>query len=263
MKKIMMMAAMFAAVMVSFSACEKEPGKTPGGNGDDEEEPSFASPISIDGDFSDWDALDPSKVSVASNVEVTKFSALKLVKVYADELYVNVYLEWDTDQVANDGSAPNTVHVYFNSDNDKATGGYGDEFSDACIDFCLENEVISTAGEYVSWDPAFFKWWGEPNGTGWLWTDPDITPDSSNGWGAILPNGSGIAKGMGANGKYELQIMREMMVGCTFAETFSVGFDVQANWSSVGVLPNAAMTEDNPNGLANTLSVTIDRTVVE
>ncbi len=255
MKKFMMFAAM-AALMVSFAACEKSDGPKKHGGDDDDDEPTFVSKIKIDGDFSDWDALDASKVSVTTTVEGAKFSALQKVKVYADEAYINVYAEFDENQL---NKAYTPFHVYINYDNSAATGGYGDEFADPVLDIVLENAIIEE-NEYVSFDPAYFKWWGEVGASGWLWTDPSTEHDASDGWGAILPNGSGIASGAGAAGKYEIQIIREMISGATFADTFTMGFDIQADWTSCGWLPNAAMNaETNPNGLANTLSVTIDK----
>lgn len=266
MKKFWTLAAMFAAVMTSFYACEKPEDDKNRHDDEEEETPAFVSPIKIDGDFSDWDALDASKVSECTLPEgaFEGHNRLLKAKVYADNLYINVYIEFDLANMnpADDSGTP--VHVYFDSDNDATTGGYGDEFADACVDCMLENAIYDSAGSgaHVSWDPALFKWWGEPNGSGWLWTDPDIVPGSDNAWGAVMGNGSGIATGAGdGKGKYEMQIMREMMVGVTFADTFGIGFDIQQAWSSVGVLPAvAADPETNPNGLADMMKVTIDYT---
>lgn len=266
MKKILTLAAMFAAVMTSFSACEKDGGKDNNRHDDEEEEtPGFVSLITADGDFSDWEALDPSKVASCTSDPNTfeSHTALKSAKVYADNMYINVLIEYDVDQIDVTDNSGTPVHVYFDCDNDVTTGGYGDEFADACIDYMLENAIFNTdgSGAHVSWDPALFKWWGEANGSGWLWTDPDV--DSSVApYGAVMPNGSGIASGAGdGNGKYEMQILRAMMMGVTFEDTFGIGFDIQQAWSSVGKLPNTAADEEtNPNGLANLMKVTIDYT---
>ena len=264
MKKFWTLAAMFAAVMTSFSACEKPEDDKNRHDDEEDETTAFVSPIKVDGDFSDWDALDPSKVSeceIAENPS-DKYQRLLKAKVYADNLYVNVYIEFDLANMDPHSEGGSAVHVYFDSDNNSTTGGYGDEFLDACVDYMLENAIYDPeTGEHVSWDPALFKWWGDPNGSGWLWTDPDV--DSSVApYGAILPNGSGIASGAGdGKGKYEIQIMRALMQGVTFEDTFGVGIDIQQNWSSVGILPSAnADPETNPDGLANLMKVTIDYT---
>ena len=284
MKKFWTLAAMFAAVMTSFYACEKPEDDKNRHDDEEGETPAFVSPIKADGDFSDWDALDPSKVYECTQVEGTYVnqSALTKIKVYADQLYVNIYLEYDVNASMpgedEDGnpitinlinlkdSSGLPVHVYFDADNDSSTGGYMADaatpggFSDGCVDWMLESCIItpSEGGDY-SYDPAFFKWWGDPNGGGWHWTDPDIVAGPDNNWGAILTNGSGIATGAGdANGKYESQIMREMMMGATFADTFGIGVDIQCNWNTVGKLPNAAVSDTNPTGNAPLMKVTID-----
>ena len=120
-----MFAALMAAVLMGFNSCQK-PNHRPGGDDDEEE---FVSKIKVDGDFSDWAALDASKVAVARNASTDK-DALKILKVYADKVYLNIYFEFDGDQVV-DREWP-AVHVYLNSDGDAKTGGYGDEFADAC-----------------------------------------------------------------------------------------------------------------------------------
>ena len=252
MKKFFMYAALCAAVLVSFEACNKDGQEKKDGDDDDSE---FVSKIKVDGDFSDWAALDASKVAVATNKNDDK-DALKVLKAYADEVYLNIYFEFDGEQVE-DRSWP-AVHVYLNSDGDKSTGGYGDEFADACVD-CMMETAIFSSGEWNDWNPSFWKWWGEANGSGWEWVEPGRPGDEADMWGAILPEGSGIAHGMGSGNAYEIQIVREMLPGIDFADTFGVGIDIQQNWSSIAWLPNAASTDDNPNGLANMLDVTIDK----
>lgn len=68
-----------------------------------------------------------------------------------------------------------------------------------------------------------------------------------------------MTTGAGENGKYEIAMLREMMAGVTFADTFYVGMDIQTNWESSGVLPNDAVSDENPNGHASKLAVTIDK----
>lgn len=258
MKKFMTLVAMFAAVMMSFTACDKDDPKKPGG--DDDDEPEFVSPITVDGVFTDWDALDASKVASATCVADSKHTALSKVKVYADNLYINVYLEFDAAQITDRSWTP--VHIYLDADNSNATGGYGDEFTDANTDWMLETAIFSE-NAFNDYNASFWKWWGEVGGDGWLWSDPDVEGDESNNWGALLGEGSGISTGMGAGNKYEIQITRALLPGATFADTFGIGFDIQQNWSSVGVLPNASISEENPEGKAAKLKVTIHYTEVE
>lgn len=256
MKKIMYFAALLAAAAVSFSACNKEPNKKPVVGGDDE--PSFVSPITIDGNFSDWDALDPAKVATASLVEGAAMKGLEEVKVYADEIYINVYIKFYAEHKRGEWDA---LHVYLDADNSDATGGYGDEFTDANAEYMLEGPIFDgTATGFKSYDPAMFKWWGDVGGEGWLWTDPSTDHDDSDLWGAIIGTGmGGIGAGAGKGNEYELHILRELL-GITFADTFGIGFDIQEEWSSCGILPCAPVDEvSNPKGLAPKLKVTIDK----
>lgn len=251
MKKFFYYAALFAALTMGFSSCGEKNG---GEDGEEGEEEEFVSPIKVDGDFADWAALPAAKVAVAENKNAEK-NALKVLKAYADKVYLNIYFEFDGDQIVDRGWP--AVHVYLNSDGDKATGGYGDEFADACVDCMLETAIFSS-GEWNDWNASFWHWWGEANGSGWEWTAPGADTSEANKWGAEIGEGEGISHGMGSGNAYEIQILREMLPNTPFAKTFGVGIDIQQNWTSIAYLPNAASTDENPNGLANMLDVTID-----
>ena len=146
------------------------------------------------------------------------------------------------------------MHVYFNADASDETGGFGDQWTDANCEFMLETAFM--ADTFTNYDPALFKWWGEVGGTGWLWSDPDITPSTDNMWGAIVGENQGIGgNAAGEGNKFECALLKEMMAGYEFADEFTLGVDIQQEWASVGVLPNAPATDDNPNGLAEKLLV--------
>ena len=265
MKKIMTLAAMFAAVAMTFSACNKE-NKPAGGNGgnnggENNEEDEFVSAITVDGDYSDWAALDASKVaSATANADYTP-AGLKSMKVYADAVYIHVYFEYDMEYASDANTA---IHFYINSDNNTETGGYDDAHLSPDCDVMLEGRIYSTG--LVSFDPGLFLWEAPTNDAGWGGFDGSwdgTTPDESNLWGCDLVEGSGVAQGTGGEGKYELSIMRVMMTGVTWADAFTIGMDMSADWSTVGVLPNAApgLEEEgaDPNGRTNKLLVTIDK----
>lgn len=259
MKRIFRFAALAAALAGMFLSCSKENGKgyRPGGDDDDEEEQTAAITLTIDGDFSDWDAL-PETVNVTTVTTDAKASrtALTGAKFCMDENFVYVYFIYDETQITDKSWVP--FHVYLDADNSDATGGYGDEFEDADTEFLLETAVFS-GGEFISWDPALFKWWGEVGGTGWVWSDPNTEHSSDDLWGAVLGEGSGIASGAGKGNAYELRIIKEMCAGVTFADTIGIGIDIQQNWTSVGVLPNTAVSDSNVNGLAPKAKVAITK----
>lgn len=260
MKKIMTFAAVIAAAMMSFSACQKDEKPAGQGNnngGSENVDPGngnenqggtdeYVSPITIDGDFADWAALDASKVAVANGAADAYHNALKVMKVYADEIYINVYFEFESEPVAFATSEWLPVHLYFNSDGDSATGGYGDEFSDACVDYMMEN-AISSAGVYRSYNPSLSQWVGEANASGWSWSEQ------------LIPEDSGLASGAGSGYAYEIAILKEMVSGVTFADKFGIGMDIQANWTSVGILPNASADADGNAVYAPMLEVTTNK----
>ena len=268
MKKIMTLAAIFAAVMMGFSACQPEdqpstPGTedTPGTNdetpGTNDETP--AATVTIDGEFADWDALDDAVVASCECADGTKYTGLLAMKVYADDEYVNVYFEFNDDEIVD--RKWTTLQLYINADNSDETGGYGDEFADANAEWLLQGAFLAgesaETSEFISCGLALFKWWGEVGGSGWNWTDPSVEHTSDDKWGAVLGEDSGVAVGAGKDNKYELQITKEMCAGVEWADTFTIGLDIQEDWATKGVLPNVPTSDDNPNGLAPKLEVTV------
>ena len=247
MKKFMTIAAMFAAVMVSFSSCTKD-DKPQGGNetvtcpdcGEAEEDCTcndFQAAIQIDGDFADWAAVTP--VSATCNPDA-KYTALTTLKVYTDEMYIHVYFEFSEDEIVDRAWVP--FHVYINADNN--TEGCGDDqwIGQGGQDFLMEGAVLADDA-FCSYNPGLFTYAGVDLTTvEWAWTE-------------VLPEGSGIASGAGAGNKYELSIMKEMVPGMELAETFGLGVDIQQSWNSVGVLPNTAIADDNANGAVPMLQV--------
>ena len=239
---------MFAAVMVSFSSCNKEDKPQGGGNtvvtcpdcGEAEEDCTcgdFQAAIQIDGDFADWAAVTP--LTATCNPDA-KYTALTTLKVYTDEMYIHIYFEFSDDEIVDRAWVP--FHVYINADNN--TEGCGDDqwIGQGGQDFLMEGAVLADDA-FCSYNPGLFTYAGVDLTTvEWAWTD-------------VLPEGSGIASGAGAGNKYELSIMKEMVPGMELASTFGLGVDIQQSWNSVGVLPNTAIADDNANGAVPMLQV--------
>ena len=244
MKKVFSFLAI--AAMITFVSCKKDGGNNNNKEPEKQPEPEYVQPIIIDGDFSDWAKLDASKVATATCNADAKHTALKLVKVYADELFVFVYLEWDKEQISFEPDVEHVpFHMYINGDGNATTGGYADQFSDACSDLLLEGFLFDGSG-WAGYDPGAYKWVGEANGTGWGWESEEDH---------VLASGSGLCSGKGIEGKYEICLIRELYPVGKIADNFSIGFDIQQSWESVGVLPNAAVSDDNGNGIAPSLQV--------
>lgn len=267
--------ALLCAATLAMVACEPNTDK-PKHDDDEEEEAGFVSMISVtDKSTADWDNVPAEYLAEAKHEGSTQWDKLKSLKVYADEMYINILAEYDaefyqdpTRLTYKDGAGEvqeyySGLHIYLDADNSDKTGGYGDEFADANAEINLECGFLS-AGKHINWDPAYFKWWGEVGADGWEWTDPSVEHDGSDYWGAIIGTGMGaIANSQQpAPGIVEIQILRESLesAGVVFAETFGLGMDIQFDWESIGVLPNAPDDAVGSAVKAPKLKVTIDRT---
>lgn len=252
MKKTLFAIMAIAAVMAGFSSCKKSESKKNGGESGDD----FKSLITVDGTFSDWDNV-PATYLVSSTCAASpKWTGLKSVKVYADKVYINVLVEFDESVITDKSYVP--FHVYLNADNSDATGGDPGQFADPNSEFMLEGAVFSE-GAAASYNPAVFHWGGEVGGVAWAWGDQSVEHSAADNWGADVAEGSGVASSACTGNKIEIAIIREM-IPATFADTFGIGFDIQQNWSSAGVLPNASYASDGTQVLANKLKITIDKT---
>lgn len=203
-----------------------------------------------DNSIEDWKALPADKVASCACPADGGYLGLKGVAVYADELYINVLVEYDPEEIPNHESVP--FHVYINTDNSDLTGGYGDQWNDANVDIMMEGffflgEEGSGTGEPCDYVPVIVPWTGEVGGSGW-------------GWGAELVPAAPCVASQHVTGNYvELQMMRELvptLVGWN-ADEFGIGFDIQQSWESVGILPLVSPTDDNPTGHTNKLQVKI------
>lgn len=246
MKKIMTLAAIFAAVAMTFSACNKEQKPDNGGNntenngGEENQEPEYVNPIAIDGNFEDWDAL-TNAVSATCAADHSK-PALKTLKAYADEYFLNVYVEWDEENVptyAEDGGNPLMLCFCGNPDN----GGY-DAFSDLCVEYMCFTQPVDATGAFKNWTDAVYAWVGDLHAAGWAW---DVALEDLQ------------ATGMGSGNKYEIAIMMDVLKSIMDLDgKILLGAMQQVAWNSQGVLPNAEVSEENPTGTAPMLEVPIN-----
>jgi hypothetical protein len=212
-----------------------------------------------DNTLADWAALPEDKVVSMECPEDAAMLGLKGVAVYATEMYINILVEPNMEDITDLEWVP--FHVYLDIDNSDETGGYGDQFTDANTDILLETAVFGE-GEPIAYNPAVFKWWGEVGGEGWEWTDPSVEHDGSDYWGAIIGEGQlPVGNSQYVDGKFEIQILRELLgtVHPMSDTEFGIGFDIQQNWSSVGILPCESATDENPSGKAAKLKVKINK----
>ena len=249
MKKVLMTLLAIAAIMCV--SCKKDPKPSPkpdGPDGPDEPEvPEYVQPITIDGDFSDWAKLDASKVAVAKGNANALFTIPKEIRVYADELYVFFYLEYDAATMSEwlvDGEDLN-IRLDFNTDGEFESG-YHKYFQES-YDFMVEGPV-AISGQWTSFDGGFYQ---RIDGG---WCDP-----------ALLAEGSGMCSGAGNGNKYEICLIREMFNAAAGASTvpmpmgdeFQTGVTFYVHgWGEQGALPNDAVSEDDSKGWGHMLTIT-------
>ena len=229
----------------------KEGGVTP---------PSDVPEIDVtDNSLADWDALPAEYVVSAVCPEDAAMLGLKSVKVYATAMYINILVEPNMDDITDLEWVP--FHVYLDIDNSDLTGGYGDEFADANADLLCETAIFCE-GQPYAYNPGVSKWWGEVGADGWSWTDPSVEHDAADFWGAIIGEGQlPVGNSQYVDGKFEIQLLRELLgtVHEMNDSEFGIGFDIQQNWSSVGILPCASATDENPSGKVAKLKVKINK----
>ena len=165
-KKFFAIAAIFAATMMSFNSCEKNPDQggqeTPADVCPDcQKNPceceEVAAAINIDGDFSDWDKLEGAVVATCPKDDVA-YEQFKTFKVYADEEFIYIFCEFDPENTL--------VFVpYFDLDNDPSTGN-DSKWSGAGYEAKAEGGVFEEVetddgvvqGAAQAWDPAFYQY---------------------------------------------------------------------------------------------------------
>ena len=200
--------------------------------------------IDIDGDFSDWDALDPLDLfEFVAPADAASDAAYKMRAAYnADYLYV--YLEYDGSEEANIG----VLDFYMDSDaafeNGSATTGFGGWL------FANDGADMLFEGDIDGFDPEIFIYGGEPMSGAFTWT-------------SLIAPGTGVVQGSQAalldNGHtaVEFAISREvpgMGDKCLIGAVFQ-----KADWSATaGMLPVGSAV-DGQNVIAEKMLIDFTR----
>lgn len=200
---------------------------------------SYQGSITVDGDFSDWDELPANDCYTVRCAPDAYYTALKEMKVYDDPYHIYVYFQFDPDQL--DYSSV-SMHIAFNSDGNIHTGGYN-WWSDLCIDYMLES-FIYLDNQPCQFDSGIWSFWGDPNTADWSWNEVTLY---ASGLGRSCVNGD----------RYELALSKEVLrnLGVHLAQTYGIGIDIEKDWNTVGLLPNADVTDYNPKGAAPMLYI--------
>ncbi len=256
-KVALMCLAMVAFVVSCKPKNEPSNNDQQGGGGGTETPTDYKAPLDVkDNSVADWDALDQSKVAVATITPEPYWGGLKTLKVYADEVYIYYMLEYDPTAYKSHTSV-DVMHFYFDMDNSDETGGFFDSFADAAADIMTEGPLYDDAGNALSYMPTPYKWNGN-EGSSFQPSERDVKD-----WDADWEQAGNAIKGesqfVGEN-YIEGRLLVDLIPG-TFAETFGFGVDLQQNWNNIGLLPqlDAQGTEGEFIGRTNMLKVTFNK----
>lgn len=246
--------ALMCLATLAMVACKdkNEPG---GGGGEDD--PTYVSPINVkDKSVADWDALDPTKVAVATVTDEPYFPALKQLKVYSDGVYINYMLEFDPVQYVNHAGIQDGMHIYIDVDHSDETGGFFDLFADAAVDLMFEGALFEQ-GTPIPYSPSMYRWVGQEGGL-----PTERNTESAGSWDdawELLNTVKGESQMVGDNiieGRLVVGLISDKFA----AEGFGIGFDIQQNWEGVGLLPQLDAQGENGEfiGRTNMLFVPFD-----
>ncbi len=198
--------------------------------------PPAAAPVTIDGQFNDWDALKNSAITLTQNDATATLTDLHVAKLYAEKDYLDFYVEFDKGVLgACDGGS--IMHLFIDADGgDTQTYYQNPSIASNFFDYVLQGSVTDDPATLalVSYNPNFFLFPPESYPNAWT------TVDLGNGF----TTGAGVVDGDVV--KYEFQITREMLPQ-PLSGTINVMLEVQRNWQASGVLPSNT-AEPNADG---------------
>lgn len=181
--------------------------------------------VIIDGDFSDWDQLDPAAVLVTECPPGAARGGLKVMKVNYDGQYLNFYFELDWNYLwEREYRGGNPLCIMLSSDPN--TGGC-EIWTDICCDYMIEGPYILNKDDYQSESAAqsMYHWTGPVHEAGWDWEGPV----------AEIPYSF-----VRVNDKCELSLeMDSLRSTGSFDENLAVGVEIYQWWDAAGILPSS------------------------
>ena len=238
--------ALMCVATLTFVACKDK--NQPEDNSDSDVE--YTAKISVsDNSVADWDQLDPSTVAVSKVTPNALWGGVHMVKVYADEVYINWMMVFDPKKYVQHRDV-DQMHVFLDIDHSTKTGGYFDLFQDACADLMFEGAIYN-AGAPVPYSPSVYEWKGEVNGIDW------------ENWSllATMVGESQIVN----DSTLEARLMIEKIPGKDkfSKEGFGFGVTLTQNFepAAVGYLPQGDSPDGESLGRLNLLSVKFTKTM--
>ena len=206
-------------------------------------EPSNAQ-ITIDGDFSDWDALDKLDLFEFTAPEGCYYKSMHTLRAAYNKDYLYIYLEYDGSEETD----AQILQLLLDSDaafeNGLATTGWGGWFFDN------DGSDLLLEGELVGYDPTVMQWTGDPMSGDWDWT-------------TILEPGAGVVSGSQAvtleNGHTAVEISISRAMPGMESDKCLIGAAISnSDWTNIGMLP-VGIAVDDQNVLAEKLAIDFTR----
>lgn len=204
--------------------------------------------ISIDGDLSDWDAVNDYVAELPGDA-AANYSAAKKLKVATDKNFLYLYVEYDNSY----NPATFRLNVFMDTDmafdgNGLATTGSGSwMFANDGTEIYICGLLQDGANPGWSWADVFM-YSGTPLAAEWAWTS--VVAGGSGATNNALPVDLG-----GGISAVEASIMRAAIPG--LGDKVKVGVYVQNDWTECGILPQGPATASGEFGSAEKLTIAL------
>ena len=244
MKKIFTLMAIASTLLFAWS-CDKDDDDN-GGKKEKEEKQENKQPVTIDGDFADWAALNPTAYVSAKNNPNSPWEGVKEIRCFADENFVYYYIKFNSETLkdAFDADTPAMhIRLCINTDGEYTTG-YQNYFLQG-YDFIIEGSIVEE-GAFVDFDGTLHQRYNDK-------------------WNELLLPGANLVMGKGAGTEYEILLTRQVFnnaaagseVPMPMGNTIQTGIRFYWNgWDEFSNMPNSSI-DDVENGWGNLLEVTV------
>ena len=223
------------AVDKEFTAAEKKINVTVNAK---EVPPTPIAGITIDGDFSDWPALEEGTYKKAVCDPDAPWEGVQEIRCYATAETVYYYIKFSADELADAFTMePNDMHLRLCINTDgEFESGYASYFLEA-YDFIIEG-CFADGGQFVDFDGEMHQ-------------------RIDGKWRSLLAPENGLVAGKGAGAEYEISLDRAKFneaantsdVPMPMGDEFQTGIRFYYNgWAEFSNMPNSSIEEEAGNG---------------
>lgn len=194
--------------------------------------------ITVDGDFSDWSALEAGTFAKSVSDPDAPWEGVKEIRCYANEETVFWYIKFDKESLDEAfGMDPNDMHLRLciNTDGEYESG-YTSYFLEG-YDFIIEG-TFAEGGAFVDFDGTMHQ-------------------RIDGKWQSLLEPENGLVAGKGAGDEYEISLDRALFnqaantssVPMPMGDEFQTGIRFYYNgWQEYSNMPNSSIDEEQGNG---------------